>query len=164
MNNLTVAPILDFAIAKNASDIHISESSFIYLRIDWKLIPLESTWKLDKIKVNQILLELLNEQKDLIKEFIWEKDLDFSYISPKWNTFRINAFYKLWRVSLILRKIDSKIKSFDEIMFPDWAREIINMQSGLVLIGWPAWSWKSTTITSILDSINNNRFENITMS
>ena len=161
MNNLTVSPILDFAITKDASDIHISESSFIYLRIDWKLIPLESTWKLDKIKVNQILLELLNEQKDLIKEFVSEKTLDFSYISPKWNTFRINAFYKLWKVSLILRMIDSKIKTFDELMVPDWVRNIINMKSWLILVGWPAWSWKSTTITSILDTINTNRSEHI---
>lgn len=161
MWNLSVSPILDFAIKKWASDIHITEWSFIVLRVNWKLISLESTWKLEKIKVNQILLELLDEKKDLIKEFLDKKDLDFSYITQSWNSFRVNAFFKLWRVSLVMRKIESKALSFDELMLPDWAREIAELKSWLVLISWPAWSWKSTTITTILWEINNKRWEHI---
>ena len=161
MSNLTVSPILDFAVNKNASDIHISEGSFIVLRVDWKLLPLESTWKLEKVKVNQILLELLNEQKDLIKEFVTNKDLDFNYVSDKWTSFRVNSFFKLWKVSLVMRKIEDKARSLDELMIPDGAKEIVNMKSWLVLIWWPAWSWKSTTITSLLETINNNRWEHI---
>jgi len=161
MANLSVSPILDFAIKKWASDIHITEGSFIVLRVNWKLLSLESTWKLEKIKVNQILLELLWEQKDLIKEFLTKKDLDFSYLSQLWTTFRVNAFFKLWKISLVMRKIETNVKTLDELMLPEWAKEITELKNWLVIISWPAWSWKSTTITTLLEEINKTRGEHI---
>ncbi len=161
MWNLSVSPILDFAIKKNASDIHITEWSFIVLRVNWELLTLESTWKLEKIKVNQILLELLNEQKDLIKEFITNKDLDFSYLSQSWSTFRVNAFYKLWKISLVMRKIESTVKWIDELMLPESVKDITKLKNWLVIVAWPASSWKSTTITTLLEDINKNRWEHI---
>jgi len=161
MWNLSVSPILDFAIKKWASDIHITEGSFIVLRINWKLVPLESTWKLEKIKVNQILLELMWEQKDLIKNFLETKDLDFSYLSQLWTTFRVNAFFKLGKISLVMRKIDMNVKTPDELMLPEWAKEIVDLKSWLVIVSWPAWSGKSTTITTILEDINKKRGEHI---
>jgi twitching motility protein PilT len=161
MSNLSVSPILDYANKKNASDIHISEWSLIVLRVNWDLLPLESTWILEKVKVNQILLELLNEQKELIKEFITKKDLDFSYVSVTWISFRINAFFKLWKVSLVMRRINSNAMTFEELMLPEWAKDISKLHNWLVIVSWPSWAWKSTTITSILSNINENRWEHI---
>lgn len=161
MSNLSVTPILEYAIKKWASDIHITEWSFLMLRINWKLTPLESNWKLEKVKVNQILLELLNEQKELIKEFISNKDLDFSYTWTNWISFRINAYYKLWKIALVLRKIEAIPRTYEELMLPQWAQNISNIKSWLVIVSWTSWSWKSTTVTSILDNINKNRSEHI---
>jgi len=161
MWNLTVTSILDFAIQKWASDIHITEWWFIVLRINWKLTTVESTWKLERVKVNQILLELLNEKKDLIKEFVTKKDLNFSYIWQDGITFRINSFYSLWKVSIVLRKIESKSKTFDELNLPEWAIEVTDFKNWLVIVSWWGWSWKSSTITSIIDNINSKRSEHI---
>ena len=161
MPNLSVTPILNYAINKQASDIHITEWSYIILRINWKLNILESTWKIQKIKINQILLELLNENTELIKFFIKNKDLDFSYISEQWITFRVNAYFKMWNISLILRKIEEKARTYDELQLPLWARNISKLKNWLVIVSWPSWSWKSSTINSILEDINKNRSEHI---
>lgn len=161
MTNITISSILKYAIQKWASDIHISEWKDITFRIDWKLKTLKSAWKIDQIKAKQILLELLNENKEEIKHFIDNKDIDFAYLYEDWTSFRVNAFYKIWKVSFVLRRISNDIMSIDKLWLPDWVKSFSDFKQWMLLITWPTWSGKSTSMISIIDEINKKRDEHI---
>lgn len=160
MANLTVWPILEYAINKEASDIHMSVWDTIWFRINWVL---RKTWwsPLDEIKARQILLELLKDNKERAREFLEKKDADFAYVHTDWTPFRVNAFYKLGRIAFVIRRIASEPKSIEELWLPRWVEKFIKAKQWLILITGPTWSWKSTSMISILDAINKTRREHI---
>ncbi len=160
MANLTVWPILDHAIKLWASDIHICEWENIWFRVHWELAKLN--WStVDTIKVRQILLELLKDDKETAKAFLEKKDLDFAYIHTDGTPFRVNAFFKLWKLSFVMRIIASKPKSMEELWLPAWVHKFTKAKQWLILVTGPTWSWKSTSMISILNEINKTRREHI---
>mgnify|MGYP005613878263 CR=1 FL=1 len=160
MANLTVWPILDHAIKLWASDIHICEWENIWFRVHWELAKLN--WStVDTIKVRQILLELLKDDKETAKAFLERKDLDFAFIHTDGTPFRVNAFFKLWKLSFVMRIIASKPKSMEELWLPAWVHKFTKAKQWLILVTGPTWSWKSTSMISILNEINKTRREHI---
>lgn len=160
MANLTIWPILDHCIKIWASDVHMSEWENIWFRVHGELWKV--SWSpLDTIKARQILLELLNDNKDAAKEFLEKRDADFAYIHTDWTPFRVNAFFKLWKIAFVMRKISSEPKSIEELGLPRWVEKFTKAKWWLILVTWPTWSWKSTSMISILDAINKTRREHI---
>lgn len=160
MANLTIWPILDHCIKIWASDIHMSEWENIWFRVHWTLW--KTTWNpIDTSKIRQIMLELFLENKENVKAFLEKKDADFAYIHTDWTPFRVNAFHKLWRIAFVMRKIASTPKTIEELWLPRWVEKFTKAKQWLILVTWPTWSWKSTSMISILDSINKTRREHI---
>lgn len=161
MTTLIVAPILDFALKLWASDIHITEWKPLTFRVHWDLNIKTESWVIDNFKIKRILLELLNNNKELFDWFIQLHDLDFAYIHSNWLSFRVNAFYKLWKIAFVLRVIWSEVTPLEVLWLPESIHKITSLKQWLILVTWPTWSWKSTTMIAILDHINKNRSEHI---
>lgn len=161
MANLTIAPILEYAIKNEASDIHISEWEAIAFRIQGHLGKLTQAGVIDNAKVKQILIELMKDDKEMIKAFLDWKDADFAYIHTDWTPFRINAFFKLWKIAFVMRRIAGKPKAIEELGLPSWVEKFTKAMQWLILVTWPTGSGKSTSMVSVLDAINRNRREHI---
>jgi len=161
MWNLTIGPILEYAIKKSASDIHITEWEAIWFRINWIIWKLKEAWVIDKLKIRQIILELLNDNKEAAKEFLDTKDMDFAYVYDDGTPFRINAFFKLGRVWIVMRRIASKPKTMEELRLPEWAHKFTKAKQGMILVTGPTGSGKSTSMISILNEINMTRREHV---
>lgn len=160
MPSIQAIQILDHAIKLGASDIHISEWENIWFRVEWNLW--KTNWTIiDKETINKILHDLLRWDEVLIKYFLEKKDLDFAYIHTDKTPFRINAFYKLWKMAFVMRRIASKPKTMEELWLPEWVKKFTKAKQWLILVTWPTWSWKSTSMISILDEINKTRREHI---
>lgn len=153
--------ILDFAIKRKASDIHISEWKSITIRVEWKLIILSEAWKITNEAIKKYVEELFNWNENQINYFYENHDIDFSYIDENNNAFRVNWFMRLWKISFVLRLINSNVKTMEELWLPKYVSRFTQLKQWLVLITWPTWSWKSTTMISILNEINNTRWEHI---
>lgn len=160
MANLTIWPILDHCIKIQASDIHMSEWENIWFRVDWELWKVAWT-PLNKIKARQILLELLNDNKEAVHDFLETKDADFAFVHTDGTPFRVNAFHKLWRIAFVMRRISSEPKTIEELGLPRWVEKFVKAKWWLILVTWPTWSWKSTSMISIIDAINKTRREHI---
>lgn len=160
MANLTIWPILDHCIKIWASDIHMCEWENIWFRVHWELWKVAGS-PLDKIKIRQILLELLNDNKEAAREFLEKKDADFAYIHEDGTPFRVNSFFKLGKIAFVMRKIASTPKTMEELGLPRWVEKFTRAKGGLILVTWPTGSWKSTSMISILDAINKTRREHI---
>lgn len=160
MSNLTVWPILDHCIKIGASDIHMSEGENIWFRVHGELGKVTGS-VLDGVKTRQILLELFHDNKEAVNEFLEKRDADFAYIHTDGTPFRVNTFFKLWKIAFVLRKIASEPKTIQDLWLPRWVEKFTKAKGGLILVTWPTWSWKSTSMISILDAINKTRREHI---
>lgn len=153
--------VIEYAIKVWASDIHISQWKKIVFRIEWDIKILEKSPILDEIKIKTILLYLLKDDKNKMRSFLDNKDIDFAYLHKWINPFRVNAFFKLWCISFVMRKIAEEARDIHSLWLPPWVEKFSKAKQWLILITWPTWAWKSTTLVSILDKINNERMEHI---
>lgn len=144
---------LEQILVNNISDIHILEDDFIYVRnsswkikkLDWYILYQEEIyWFLhDILPTNSVDLLLDGHEVDASHTFSWSR-------------FRINAYKDNNWIRIALRKISSMPPSMEEIWFStEFKNQLINKEKWLILVTWPTWSWKSTTLASIIEAINN---------
>src|SRR5690606_33633670 len=87
-------------------------------------------------------------------EFERNLELDFSFGIKDVSRFRGNLFLQRGSVAAVFRRIPISIPDWDSIGIPKIMRDVIKRPSGLVLVTGPTGSGKSTTLASILDTIN----------
>lgn len=146
--------ILNTAVEKNASDIHIVADMPPILRIDGSLTPLELS-TLSPEKTKSLVYEVLTDQMILILEEKGEVDASFSI--SKLSRYRVNAFKQSGNFGMVLRVIPIEIPSMDDLRLPNSIRELSMLKRGLVLVTGPTGSGKSTTLASLVDKINRER-------
>jgi twitching motility protein PilT len=68
--------------------------------------------------------------------------------------FRVNVFYQRGRLSLVARRVNTKIPDFKSLYLPPTIEELCKYYQGLVILAGVTGSGKSTTIASMLEYIN----------
>jgi twitching motility protein PilT len=94
-------------------------------------------------------------------EFEEENELDLSFGVKNLSRFRANIFMQRGAVSGSFRTIPFKILTFEELGLPKVAQELAHKPRGLILVTGPTGAGKSTTIASMIDSVNTNRHQHI---
>jgi twitching motility protein PilT len=150
--------LIKTVVNEGASDLHISEGRHPTIRVSGMLLPLVKHPVLTKEDTTGLLSELLSPQnKDL---FYKTKEVDFSF-SALDARFRGNAFVQQGAVSVALRLVPKKIRSFEELNLPEVLRGFADKQQGFFLVVGPVGHGKSTTLAAMIDYINNSRSEHI---
>ena len=86
---------------------------------------------------------------------------DSSYRIAGGGRFRINLHRQRGMPSVAIRALPSKVPGFDELQLPATVRALAGLPRGLVLIGGPAGSGKSTTVAALVDLINEREARHI---
>ncbi len=155
---MSIFDVLNEAIKLLASDIHISSNSKIKFRINGDLLNFND-YELNNNETQLLTKELIGEEYIVVLEKENEVDLSKTLID---NTrLRINAYKQKGSYSLSIRIINSKILSFEELGLKNVLESIYKKQSGLILITGVTGSGKSTTLSSIIDKINNTQKKHI---
>lgn len=156
---MQIADILKLSLEKNASDIIINWWSKPSLKINWDIFFLESIDIISKDESKRLTLSIMTpSQKEI---FLKELELDFS-IELKWfSRFRVNAFIQKDGYSLVFRPIKAQVPNFEDLILPEILKSFTLKKNWLVLITWAVWSWKSTTLASLIWEINQNQSKHI---
>ncbi len=146
--------LLQRAVQKDASDIHLKTASQPYLRIDGEITP-TGLDPLPKETIDAFLDIILTE--DQKKYFARRGEVDLSYTEKGVGRFRVNVFRQRGTISIVMRRIKTKILNFEQLHLPPVTVRFATMYRGLILITGTTGSGKSTTLASIVDYINDNR-------
>lgn len=106
-------------------------------------------------QLEELVFAVLTE--DLGARFKMSRDIDFAFGWRGLARFRANAFYQRNSVALAIRAIPYAIPSFEQLGLPQITNSIVKRPHGLVLVTGPTGGGKSTTLASMLDSINDQR-------
>jgi len=148
-----IEQLLQRAIDKDASDVHIKSDGPPYFRIDGELVPRRR--ELSAAEVLTIIDELLNPAQREHLDKVGEVDLAYSH--QRLGRFRVNIFHQRGTNSMVLRRIKSVVPSFEELHLPPAIERLTRLQRGLVLITGTTGSGKSTSLAAIIDYINERR-------
>jgi len=148
----------------NASNLHISAGSFPFIRHNLNIIPLSEHCLTDDEarKLNTLLLS-----KEQAEEFKSEKELCYSLSFAKEELYRVNliehnkgtsGIYHLLLPNIIeLSNLGLTKENITTIL------EFLDNQSGLILVTGSIGSGKTTTLASLVETMNLKRFDHIIM-
>lgn len=150
---MDIFDILINASDLGASDVHINSKCEPIARVNGKFIKI-SNELLSKSDTEKMANELIGIQKfNEIKEL---GEYDFSISIKNLYRFRVNMYKQQDSYAIAARVINSKIPDLETLGLPNVIKEFAKKENGLVLVTGPTGSGKSTTLASILDSINKN--------
>lgn len=153
-------PLHDFLekmIEIGASDIHMSHMNKVSYRVDMLIQQIGPIISGDEIF--EIMLVALTPEQQRV--FIEKGSIDFAYQMGGYR-FRGSLARKGGEPGCVIRKINSKIFTIDELGLPSILKEISEFNWGLVLVTGPTGSGKTTSLAAIIDYINENNQKHIT--
>ena len=154
----SIYDLLKTMIEKGASDLHITTGSSPRIRVDGKLVPLDQP-QLTPVETKSLCYSILTDaQKHKFEE---NSELDLSFGVKGLSRFRGNVFMQRGAVAGAFRTIPFEIKTFKDLGLPEVMNELVKKPRGLILCTGPTGSGKSTTLATMIDRINSERYEHI---
>ena len=155
MSQLTLRSLLEKAAQQKASDLHLVTNKSPIYRIDGELNPDPQIPPLSGATLKQIIFEILIERQKEI--FLRTRELDFSYKTLSNYQFRVNVHMEKGEIAATVRITPSHIPTLEELGLPPVIESLIHKRKGMVLLSGTAGSGKSTTLTYLIDKINEER-------
>lgn len=148
--------ILKDGIEKNVSDLFIVAGAPLSFKIGKYIIPY-NTVKLTSTETMGIIQELYKKSSRDMEPFLKKGDDDFSFALSGIGRFRVNAYKQRGSIAAVIRMVKFQLPDYKKMGIPKEVMGFHKEQSGLILVTGPAGSGKTTTLTCIIDQINQYR-------
>jgi twitching motility protein PilT len=145
---------------REVSDLNFTVGKPMQVESAGELIPVDfkpNFKALTPFQTEIIALNLVNQDRRLTKALLTAGSCDMSYSLPGKARFRVNMFSQGANISIVLRKLESKIPTIDERQLPKTMFQIAKELNGIVFVTGATGSGKTTSLAAILDEINENK-------
>lgn len=152
---MTFKEVIDVMIKSNASDVFVRVAGSLRARIRTEVITINPDYKFSPEDIDKIVSEITDPHKR--ERLEKERSCEFtSYYGKRWRL-RIGIFYQRNSLSIVIRKIDLDVPSFEELNLPKVVLEkFCQERRGLILMTGVTGSGKSTAIAAMIEFINQN--------
>ena len=145
---------------REVSDLNFTMGKPMQVESAGELIPVDfkpNFKALTPFQTEVIALNLINQDRRLTQALLTTGSCDMSYGLPGKARFRVNIFSQGANISIVLRKLESKIPTVEERELPKTMYQIAKEVNGIVFVTGATGSGKTTTLAAILDEINENK-------
>jgi twitching motility protein PilT len=153
-----IEELVSLILKEDASDLHLSEGRTPIIRVSGTLIPLLKRPVLSAADMEGITAEFLSEGNKKILDA--SRNVDFSY-SLSNVRFRGNVYFRQGVLSIALRLIPKSVKTLAELNLPPILDTFTRKPQGFFLVVGPIGQGKTTTLTAMIEIINQTRSEHI---
>ena len=150
---MRIDELLRQAREMKASDLHVSVGIPPKCRVNGELVALPCGIIMPND--SKALVEQMIPPR-MIEKFNEDGEIDFSYAARNLGRFRVNVFKQRGALSFVIRLVNSKIPSPEQLGLSKEIVDLTKKKRGLVLVTGPTGSGKSTTLASMIDVINQN--------
>jgi twitching motility protein PilT len=148
---MDISKLLQLVVDKKGSDLHIVPGYYPTIRINGDLFQLTTMKIVDPDESEKMLTTFLNkEQKEIL---ISNREIDLAYINNA-NRYRVNVYYAQNNICGSFRLIPQNIRTLEQLSLPAFLHQCTNYRQGLVLLVGPSGVGKSTTLSSLINEIN----------
>ena len=146
--------LLDLMITQKASDLFISADVEPSMKINGEIIPVGKT-KLNAEVIAKLIHAIMSDKQR--QEFAETRESNFA-ISNRDQTarFRVSAFQQRDMPGMVLRRIESKIPSIEELNLPPILKDLAMTKRGIIIFVGGTGTGKSTSLASIIGYRNQN--------
>jgi len=150
--------LLRLMVSKKASDLFITVGFPPAIKVDGKVTPV-SQQPLTPQHTQDLVRSVMNDRQ--AAEFESSKECNFAISPSGIGRFRVNAFVQMGAIGMVLRTINAKIPTFEELGLPPVLREVAMTKRGLVIMVGATGSGKSTSLAAMVGHRNSNSYGHI---
>ncbi len=143
---------------KKASDLFITVGFPPAIKLDGKMTPV-SQQPLSAQHTAELVRSVMNDRQ--AAEFESSKECQFAISPAGIGRFRVSAFVQQGNVGMVLRTINSKIPTIDELGLPVVLKDVAMTKRGLVIMVGATGSGKSTSLAAMIGHRNENSYGHI---
>ncbi len=146
--------LLSLTVEEKASDLHLAVGAPPMLRIHGDLTPLDLP-ELTEDDTDRLMRSITSpESQQVVRE---HGGTDFGFGFRDLARFRVSVFKTKGNVGVVLRQIPNEMLTLEQIGLPPQVKELLFRPRGLILVTGPTGSGKTTTLASMLNTINEQR-------
>jgi len=151
--------IVGSACQFKASDIHIRAGHQIMMRLDGRIRQVKGSPEMSDEMIERLIFPMMSKYH--LSMFKEENQVDLSLSDNDGNRVRVNMFRQLGELAVVMRVIESSIPEPGVLGLPEQVSNISRMRQGLVIFSGATGSGKSTSMASLLNEINRERYQHI---
>jgi twitching motility protein PilT len=138
-------------VGKGGSDLLLVEDAPPCMRVQGEVRKIDAT-VLDGAEIEAAVVPALSRHAR--RRYREESIADASYRIEGVGRFRINLHRERGRAASAIRALPARVPGLQELHLPATVANLAHLPRGLVLIGGPAGSGKSTTLSALIHEIN----------
>lgn len=151
---MNIEPYLKYMAKQGASDLFLTTAAAPSIKIQGELKPISDT-KLQPGVTREIAYTLMSSEQ--VETFEQELEMNLGMSIPEVGRYRINIYMQRGEVSLVIRYINSKIPTVEELNLPPILKKMVMHKTGLVLLVGATGTGKSTSLASMVDFRNHTK-------
>jgi twitching motility protein PilU len=150
--------LLRLMVSKKASDLFITAAFPPAIKLDGKVTPV-SQQPLSPQHTAELVRSVMNDRQ--AAEFEATKECQFAISPGGIGRFRVSAMVQQGNIGMVLRTINSKIPTFEELGLPPVLKDVCMTKRGLVIMVGATGSGKSTSLAAMVGYRNENSYGHI---
>jgi len=145
--------LLRLLVGKKGSDLFITVGFPPAIKLDGRMTPV-SQQPLSAQHTAELVRSVMNDRQ--AAEFEATKECQFAISPSNIGRFRVSAFVQMGNIGMVLRTINSKIPTFEELNLPPVLKDVAMTKRGLVIMVGATGSGKSTSLAAMIGYRNQN--------
>ena len=145
--------VLNLMVQRRASDLFITADMPPCIKVDGVISAVSRTRLTDQ-QTRDLALSLMSV--DQREEFRSTKECNFAFSAKGVGRFRVSAFYQRDTVGMVLRRIETRIPTVEELALPLLLKDLVMAKRGIIFLVGATGTGKSTTLASLVGHRNQN--------
>ena len=150
--------LLAMMVGKKGSDLFITAGFPPAIKVDGKVTQ-ATTQILTPQHTMELARAIMNDRQ--AADFETSKECNFAINPSGIGRFRANAFVQQGHVGLVLRTINTKIPTFEDLSLPKVIQDLAMTKRGLILVVGGTGCGKSTSLAAMIGYRNENSYGHI---
>jgi len=150
---MKIEELLERVVADKASDGFISAGAPLSIKVDGEIHPI-SDKPLSEEQARELVLSTMREDQQ--QTFLQHHECNYALSYEHLGRFRASAFVQRGKCGLVVRRIQTKIPSIDELGLPDIIKELAMTKRGLVIFVGATGTGKTTSLAAMVGYRNQN--------
>jgi len=145
--------LLKLLVHKQGSDLFITAGMPPSMKVNGRIKPVSQS-TLTPEQAREVVLSVMTT--DQRKDFDKNHECNFAISASGVGRFRVSAFYQRNHCGMVLRRIETKIPSIEDLTLPPIIKNLAMTKRGLIIFVGATGTGKSTSLASMIGYRNHN--------
>ncbi len=150
---LDLMGLLRLMVKEGASDLFITAGVPPSLKINGRIKAVRQV-KLTPEQAREVVYSVMGAKQR--KEFELHNECNFAISPPGVGRFRVSAFIQRNHAGMVLRRIETRIPTVEELKLPKMVKDLAMIKRGLVIFVGATGTGKSTSLAAMIGHRNEN--------